>query len=117
MAFITAVASAIRNYFNFSGRANRREFWFWAGFALLMWLALLTVDLNWIGPWLGYMPMEDGAPRPLSMAWLGFIAIPSLSILVRRMHDHDEPGWKALIILPLGYWLVAKGIKGANRYG
>ncbi len=33
------------------------------------------------------------------------------------MHDHDEPGWKALIILPLGYWLVAKGDKGPNRYG
>jgi uncharacterized membrane protein YhaH (DUF805 family) len=63
------------------------------------------------------MPMEDGAPRPLSQGWLALSFIPSLSILVRRMHDHDEPGWKALTILPLSYWLVAKGTKGPNRYG
>lgn len=117
MAFFSAIVSAIRNYINFSGRANRREFWFWTGFAIVVWLALLQADLDIVGPWLGFLPMEDGAPRYLSNGWLLFAALPTLSVLVRRMHDHDEPGWKALILLPLSYWLVAKGTKGPNRYG
>ncbi len=117
MAFLRAIGSAIVNYFNFRGRANRREFWYWLGFVILLWLALLYADLNYVSAWLGYLPMEDGAPRYLSNGWLLFSIIPTVSLLVRRMHDHDEPGWKALIILPLGYWLVAKGDKGPNRYG
>jgi uncharacterized membrane protein YhaH (DUF805 family) len=117
MAFLRAIGSALLNYFNFRGRANRREFWFWIIFVALVWLGALYVDLNYVGTWLGYMPMEDGAPRPLSQGWLALSLIPTLSVLVRRMHDHDEPGWKALTILPLSYWLIAKGTKGPNRYG
>ena len=117
MAFLQAIASAFVNYFNFRGRSNRREFWYWIGFCLLMWLVLLYVDLNTIAPMLGYMPMEEGVPNYLSDGWLVLIAIPTLSLIVRRMHDHDEPGWKALMILPLSYWLVAKGDKNPNRYG
>jgi len=117
MAFLNAIVSALRNYFNWRGRANRREFWFWLGFAIVVWLGLLYADLNFVPPWLGYMPMEDGAPQPLNLAWLAFCASPTVMLVIRRMHDHDEPGWKALIILPLSYWLVAKGTKGPNRYG
>jgi uncharacterized membrane protein YhaH (DUF805 family) len=117
MAFLRAIASAFVNYFNFRGRANRREFWYWLGFVILAWLLLLYVDLNYMAPLLGYMPMEEGVPDYLSNGWLLVAAIPTLSLIVRRMHDHDEPGWKALTILPLSYWLVAKGNKDPNRYG
>ena len=96
MAFLRAIASAFVNYFNFRGRANRREFWYWLGFVILLWLVLLYADLNYIAPMLGYMPMEEGVPNYLSDGWLLIAAIPTLSLIVRRMHDHDEPGWKAL---------------------
>ena len=124
MSFLRAIASAIRNYFNFSGRANRREFWYWILFALAMWLLLLQIDLLY---WLpiddllaertGYMPMEEGAPQPLNLAWLAFCVIPTLSLIVRRVHDHDQPAWKALLVVPLAWWLFAKGTKGPNRFG
>ena len=117
MAFFNSLFSALVNYFNFSGRANRRQFWFWAGFAALMWLAMLYLDLTIITEYLGFMPMEDGAPRPLSQLWLAFVVVPTASLLVRRVHDHDEPGWKALFVLPLSYYLVAKGTNGPNRFG
>ncbi len=117
MSFIRAIVSGFRNYLNFSGRANRREFWYWIGFAALAWLLLLWVDLNFVGPWQGYLPMEDGAPRPLSWGWLALVVLPTLSVLVRRVHDHNQPGWMALTVLPLPWWLIVRGTKGENRYG
>ncbi len=105
------------NYFNFRGRANRREFWYWLGFVILLWLVLLYVDLNYVSR-VARISADGRRRAALPFQRLAdFLVIPTLSLLVRRMHDHDEPGWKALIILPLGYWLVAKGDKGPNRYG
>lgn len=117
MSFFRAIASAIINYFNFRGRAGRTEFWFWVMFAAAVWLLALWLDLTFVPPYLGYMPMEDGAPRPLSLGWLVLCIIPTISIIVRRMHDNDRSGWWALTVLPAIWWLISKGTKGPNRYG
>ena len=117
MSFIRAIFSAFRHAFDISGRANRREFWYWLGFVVLGWLAMLQIDVTFVGGWLGYLPGEEGAPQPLNLAFLAICAIPTLTLIARRVHDHDQPAWKALLLIPLPYWLVAKGTKGPNRYG
>ena len=117
MRFVAAIGSAIRNYARFSGRANRREFWYFAGFVVLVWLLALLADLYVVAPMRGFMPMEDGAGTPVANAWLLLCLVPMVTVTVRRVHDHDRPGWMALTILPLFYWLVARGTRGPNRYG
>jgi uncharacterized membrane protein YhaH (DUF805 family) len=117
MAFFRAIASAFRNYVNFHGRANRREFWFWLIFVLLIWLLLMIVDLFYVAPMRGFAPFEQGAGLPVSNLWLLICTIPTLSLIARRVHDHGKSAWWALTILPLIWWLFAKGSKKENRYG
>ncbi|MCG6858195.1 MAG: DUF805 domain-containing protein [Salaquimonas sp.] len=140
MSFFRAIFSAIRNYFNISGRSNRREFWYWLGFVVLAYLLLRYFEVNYLAIWAGYLPYEEPDQFPawligmypalsdevpwmpdflswISSAWLVFCIIPTLTLIVRRVHDHDRPGWMALTIVPLVWWLVAKGTKGPNRYG
>lgn len=119
MKYLRAIGSAIRNAADFSGRANRREFWLWLVFAVLVWILLRQLDLRYVPEYFdtGYLPMEDGAPTYLSNGWLILCILPTVSALVRRVHDHDKPGWMALTIIPLLWWLVAKGTPGPNRYG
>lgn len=119
MKLVRAIGLAIANYFNFSGRAGRTDFWIWLFFAVLVWFGTLQLDLWYIPVWfdIGYMPMEEGLPRYLSTAWAIFCIIPTLSLMVRRMHDHDRQGWWLLSIVPALWWLATKGQKGPNRYG
>ncbi|MEZ5800292.1 MAG: DUF805 domain-containing protein [Nitratireductor sp.] len=60
---------------------------------------------------------EEGVPRYFSNGWLVLNVIPLIGLIVRRVHDHDKPAWMALTVLPLPYWLIAKGTAGPNRYG
>jgi len=117
MRLLRAIHSAIVNAFNFRGRGGRTDFWIWLLFVILVWFVALYLDLTYIPPMLGYMPMEQGAPRPLSIGWALLCIIPTLSLMVRRMHDHDRSGWWLLSVLPAIWWLATKGMKGPNRYG
>lgn len=117
MSFLRTIGKAIANAANFRGRANRREFWHFLAFAIVGWLAALTFDLFYLAEKLGFMAMEEDAPRYVSNAWLLLSLLPLASLVVRRMHDHDRTGYLALTVVVLPYLLTAKGTKGPNRYG
>jgi len=139
MNFFRTAFSALRNYFNFSGRANRRDFWYWIGFVAIVYLALRYVELYYLTEWAGFLPYEEVPQFPafiadnpalaerlawmpgymtwLSWGWIAFCILPTLSLIVRRVHDHDKPGYMALTVVPLVWWLTGKGTKGPNRYG
>jgi uncharacterized membrane protein YhaH (DUF805 family) len=117
MSFLRTIGKAIANAANFRGRASRREFWHFLAFAIVGWLAALTFDLFYLAEKLGFMAMEEDAPRYVSSAWLLASLLPLASLVVRRMHDHDRPGYLALTVVVLPYLLTAKGTKGPNRYG
>ena len=69
-----AVTSVLRNYSNFSGRAARPEFWWFALAA-----SVVSVVVGWI-PVIGWIVV-------LALSLL------SLAVAVRRLHDTDRPGW------------------------
>jgi len=97
----------------FSGRATRAEFWWFAGFQLLV---AIIVDV--IAP--------AGVPLIL-WAYAAFVAasfMPALAVTVRRLHDINRSGWWALIALllvigTLGLMvlLCLPGTPAQNRYG
>lgn len=117
MKFFKAVISAFRNIFDYTGRSNRREFWYWAGFVVIVWLLCRAVDLAVIAPMRGFAAYEQGAGAPLSNLWLLICILPTLALIVRRVHDHGKSGWWALTVVPLVWWLFGKGDKGENRFG
>jgi uncharacterized membrane protein YhaH (DUF805 family) len=92
-------------YAQFSGRASRSEYW---------WFYLFTV-------------LATAAAGQLGTAVSGlasiFFFLPSLALIVRRLHDVGRSGkWFLLVftivgILVVFYWLIKDSDAGANKYG
>ena len=117
------------------GRARRREYWWFALFTLLIGLALCVIPLIAIGAATFYSVESTiqsstylfFAPAILlGVLFIGFelvTMVPGLTVLIRRMHDNDMPGWVVLVeMLPLGefailYFCLRNGTVGQNRYG
>jgi len=77
----------LKNYANFTGRARRKEFWF---FALVQFIILIIAQI--IDSIIG-----------TDFVLYGLVAlalfIPSLAVSVRRLHDINKSGWWYLIAL------------------
>src|SRR5210317_719202 len=72
MSFIGAIQSGFRNYFNFKGKASRREFWYWILFTVLLGLVIGTIEsIIWPAPeqtadWMQEIQNVAAQPTPLS---------------------------------------------------
>src|SRR6266404_3408446 len=114
MNFTQAISSGINNYVNFTGRAARSEFWYWALFAALASLAGELIDLALFTP-STFTPVQTLVNLALFL--------PGLAVSVRRLHDLDRTGWWLLITLTiiglivLLIWDCIKGTDGPNRFG
>lgn len=112
MDFMTSVKTVLTEKFaDFSGRASRSEYWWFALFNFI-----ISIITSVVGGILG-TPIISGL---VALALL----IPGIAVGVRRLHDIDKSGWWLLIafvpiigILVLLYFLVIKGTTGSNRFG
>lgn len=86
-------------YANFSGKAKRSEYWYYALFYFLISLVLAIVDTNLINPMLGILPTGDSTGGILGLIFSLGLLIPSLAVGVRRLHDIGKSGWWFLILL------------------
>ena len=110
------------NYANFSGRARRKEYWMFVLVQTIVMIGLMILDsvlgldfeLKGISLGYGYLYL------------IGLIVhfIPSLAVLVRRLHDVGKSGWFYFIFLiPLigVLWLLVlyctEGQKQDNKWG
>ena len=117
MRFTTAVASALRRYASFTGRARRSEYWWFTLFTILVVVAASAVDGALTGSWFeGY-----GVVGALATVAL---ALPTVAVSVRRLHDIDRRGWWTLLtFVPVVGWIVlfvfdvTPGTDGPNRFG
>ncbi|MEM6344484.1 MAG: DUF805 domain-containing protein [Bacteroidota bacterium] len=109
---------ALKSYADFSGRARRKEYWMYILFHLLILLALaFSSSLAE-----GVMGINVGAMVIMIYA-LGTV-IPTLAVMVRRLHDTNRSGWWFMIrFVPLVgdiillIFLVSEGDNGDNNYG
>lgn len=111
MDFATAVKSGLSNYVNFSGRARRSEYWFFALFYVIVLVVTSVID-QVIGTY----------PLLYALAALALF-LPNLGLSVRRLHDTGKSGWLVLIgLIPLvGFillivWYCADS-EPDNQYG
>jgi len=107
--------SVVKRYAVFSGRSQRKEYWMFALFhVIIVVLPLLGGDIVYSG---------DVA---LALTGIYFLAtlIPVTAVVVRRLHDTDRSGWWCFIqLVPilgpivLLVFLATDGTKGDNRFG
>jgi hypothetical protein len=81
-----SVTSALTKYFDFKGRATRKEFWTFYFFTLVFALVFGLID--------GLLGI-NGLSNLVTIA----LTIPTISCGIRRMHDAGKSGW--FIIVPL----------------
>lgn len=101
---IESVKKAFQNYANFSGRADRPEYWWFYLVVILGYVLLAVIAFN-----TGFFF--------LPLIWILAILIPILSAGVRRMHDIGKSGWFLLIPLYRLILLCTEGDHGPNEYG
>ncbi len=94
----------LEKYFVFNGRARRSEYWY---FILFHYLILFAFGL--IGTFVK-MPL-------LSSLYLLAVVVPSISAIVRRMHDVGKSGWFCLIPIYNIILACKEGDEGDNQYG
>ena len=94
-----AIASVFRKYADFTGRAPRSEYWW---FALLLWIIVVVLSVLPLIPTGTNMygdPAHNLEIVPMLLGPIVFIGVllPSLAVLVRRLHDANFSGWFAFL--------------------
>jgi biopolymer transport protein ExbB len=94
----------LQNYATFSGRARRREYWYF-----ILFNAIIAIVLFFVGILMG--------TNILSNIYSLAVLIPNIAVGVRRMHDVGKSGW--FILIPIYNLILActEGTKGENEYG
>ncbi len=116
MTFGESVSTCFSKYATFTGRASRSEYWWWALFTFLIDVAASVVGAAAFGFGVGH----DAFSTVVSWAFF----LPSLAVLMRRLHDTGKCGWWWLIsliplagIIALIIMLVQPSEPTPNKYG
>ena len=120
MSFTEAVKTVLGKYTDFTGRARRSEFWYWALFEFLIGVvcSVLVAILGGQQSFLG--GLAYGLFGLVELALL----IPSLAVIWRRLHDVGKSGvYFLFILIPLVgailllVWYCQDSQSGENEYG
>lgn len=88
---MSAYLDAMRRCATFSGRSTRKEFWCYHLVLLGLAIGGLIIDVAIAGP---------SEPQPLVSALIVMgHYVPSLAVIVRRLHDLEKSGWLVLTCL------------------
>ena len=92
---------ALKKYADFSGRARRREYWFFVLFNIIISVVLSVCDVV-LGTY-----SAAASVGILSGIYTLAVLIPGIAVTVRRLHDTGRSGWWLLIALvPIVGWIV-----------
>ncbi len=110
---------ALKNAFNFSGRARRKAYWMFVLFYVIF--AFVAGVLDGI---LGTTVNPKTGMGVIGGLYIFLMLLPLIALSIRRLHDTDRSGWWFLInFVPLIGGLVffvftlLEGTRGDNRFG
>lgn len=116
---VAAFRSCLKRYVQFSGRASRSEYWWYQlSFFLVLLIAGLLSSLL-----VGSSQEPSALPLLLSGVVTLALFLPSLAVLIRRLHDAGFSGWCVLLnFIPyvgsiIVFVLTLLPSKGINKYG
>jgi uncharacterized membrane protein YhaH (DUF805 family) len=111
MSFTQAVRQCFSKYATFTGRAGRRELWYFILFLVLSQFVAAVLDYG-----LGVTLFEPAVG-------LGTL-LPGLAVEIRRLHDLGRSGWWLLLgLIPviggivLLVWFCRRGEPTPNQHG
>ena len=116
MDFATSIKTCFSKYADFSGRASRSEFWWFALFGFIAGLVTGVIDVMI----LGYSAENNG---PVNIIFTVITFLPYLAVGARRLHDINRSGWWQLItltvigIILLIIWWATVGKSKKNVHG
>lgn len=105
----------LKNYVNFSGRARRKEYWFFYLFQTLIGVILGII--------LGATGFSEDTIDIFSRLINLALFLPALAVSVRRLHDVGRSGWWLLIaftiigLIPLLIWFCRETEQTRNQWG
>jgi len=109
--------AVLKKYAVFSGRAQRKEYWMFFLFNIIIAILLGIIEVV-----IGISP--DADESILANIYSLAILLPSLAVSVRRLHDIGRSGWWLLIglipligVIVLLVFAVQDGQPGPNQYG
>jgi uncharacterized membrane protein YhaH (DUF805 family) len=95
----------LKKYVTFSGRARRKEFWYFTLFSTLISIGFMIVGL--------LLNVDSLLNSLYNLA----VFLPTVAVGVRRLHDTGRSGWWYLLpIVNLIFW-AQDGESGPNKYG
>lgn len=113
MDFAQAVKTCLNKYANFSGRAQRSEYWYFFLFMVIVNIVASVLDSIIFGD----------MPLLYLIATLALI-VPSIAAGARRLHDTDKSGWWLLLglipvvgVIVLIVFFCQRGTVGPNQFG
>lgn len=108
----------LRQYFDFKGRARRKEYWM---FTLFNFIFVVIIEIIEIMIMLSTNSYNGSF---LLLLYYLLTIIPSFAVGIRRLHDVGESGWMALVgFIPIVgvIWLIVLFCKdsqpGSNQWG
>ncbi|QJR81265.1 DUF805 domain-containing protein [Alteromonas pelagimontana] len=109
---------ALSKYAVVSGRSRRKEYWMFVLINLLINVVLMLVDR------MTNLYSESWEVGLLSGVYSLFVLIPSVTLMIRRLHDSGRSGWWFLLVLlpvigtiMLFIFAILDSSPGANEYG
>jgi len=106
---VEAYKKFLSNYANFNGRSSRSDYWY---------VVLANIIISLVLGLLGKVGVA------LSSIYSVAILVPTLALIVRRLHDINRSGWSYLFMLiPLVGWIIVliffctDSVNDNNRYG
>ena len=109
-----------RNYFNFKGRASRKEYW--AGLVLGCVYSIVIFLFIYFGGKIVFGLSSHNAQDITTLTHINdivsffLVSVPSISLLVRRLHDFNLRGWWLLLFIPSLFAPFFKGDRADNRF-
>ena len=107
-----SILTCLSKYIDFSGRARRSEYW-WFALCCSVVSGLLTV-----------LGRKIGIFNVLASIFSVAIFLPALAVVWRRLHDIGKKGtWFFIVLIPivgiilLFIWLIQDSQPGSNEYG
>lgn len=105
-----------KDYFNFQGRARRKEFWMFTLISSIIYMILFITFAKIMSSPAGYL--ITAAIYTLA------VICPTIGVSVRRLHDTNRSGWWSLLafipvigILILLIFMLLDSTPSDNNYG
>ncbi|MFT6148370.1 MAG: uncharacterized membrane protein YhaH (DUF805 family) [Saprospiraceae bacterium] len=96
----------LKKYADFNGRARRSEYWYFILFNIIISIILGIID-----------GVAGLVTFGIADAYSLGVFIPSIAVIVRRMHDLGKSGWYCLIPIYNIILAATEGEAGTNDYG